>query len=285
MRKFWDFSEMENGENILRLEGEIASESWWGDAVTPKLFMSELAEFSGKDITVWINSVGGDVVAGSQIYTALKEHKGQVTVKIDGLAASAASVVAMAGDFVYMSPTALLMIHDPMTIAMGNENDMEQAKAILRECKESIINAYALKTGISRNKISKMMSDETWMNSKKAVELGFADKILYTDKEPETEDVLDSYIFGRRVVYNSLLAKLQKDVPTEVEPTPQPGPTAEPGPEPAPEPTPEPVPAPEPASAPEQEQELEAVPDPAPVSEDNAYMDEIENLKTEFEII
>ena len=242
MRKFWNFSE-ENGENILRLDGEIASESWWGDEVTPKMFMSELAEFGGKDITVWINSPGGDVVAGSQIYTALKEHKGQVTVKIDGLAASAASVIAMAGDFVYMSPTSLLMIHDPMTIAIGNENDMEQAIAVLRECKESIINAYALKTGISRAKISRLMSDETWMNARKAVELGFADKILYTDKESEKDDVLDSYIFGRRVVFNSLLSKLSKAKPPQPDPKPK------------------------------------AVP------EDNSYMDEIEALKNEFEII
>jgi ATP-dependent Clp protease protease subunit len=236
MRKFWNFSE-ENGENILRLDGEIASESWWGDEVTPKMFMNELAEFSGKDITVWINSPGGDVVAGSQIYTALKEHKGQVTVKIDGIAASAASVIAMAGDFVYMSPTSLFMIHDPITIAIGNENDMEQAIAILRECKESIINAYALKTGISRAKISRLMSDETWMNARKAVELGFADKILYTDKESEKDDVLDSFIFGRRVVFNSLLAKLPKAKP------------------------------------------------PEPVSKDKSFMEEIENLKNEFEII
>jgi len=236
MRKFWNFSETENGENVLRLDGEIASESWWGDEVTPKLFMSELAKCGG-NITVWINSPGGDVVAGSQIYTALKEHQGQVTIKVDGIAASAASVIAMAGDFVYMSPTSLLMIHDPMTIAMGNENDMEQAKAVLRECKESIINAYSLKTGISRAKVSRLMSDETWMNAKKAVELGFADKILYTDKEPETDNVLDSFIFGRRVVFNSLLAKLPKAEP----------------------------------------------PEPAP--EDKTYINEIENLKLEFEII
>jgi ATP-dependent Clp protease protease subunit len=242
MRKFWNFSE-ENGENILRLDGEIASESWWGDEVTPKIFMSELAEFGGKDITVWINSPGGDVVAGSRIYTALKEHKGQVTVKIDGLAASAASVIAMAGDFVYMSPTSLLMIHDPMTIAIGNENDMEQAIAVLRECKESIINAYALKTGISRAKISRLMSDETWMNAKKAVELGFADKILYTKEYSEKDDVLDSYIFGRRVVFNSLISKLSKAKPSQPDPQP------------------------------------ESVP------EDNSYMDEIETLKNEFEII
>jgi ATP-dependent Clp protease protease subunit len=240
MRKFWNFSE-ENGENILRLDGEIASESWWGDEVTPKMFMGELAECSG-DITVWINSPGGDVVAGSQIYTALKEHNGQVTVKIDGIAASAASVIAMAGDFVYMSPTSLLMIHDPMTIAMGDEGTMEQAIAILRECKESIINAYSLKTGISRAKISRLMSDETWMNAKKAVELGFADKILYTDNEIKNDAILDSYIFGRRVVFNSLLSKLPKS-----------------------------------------EDPLHE--DIEPVAEDTSYINEIENLKTEFEII
>jgi ATP-dependent Clp protease protease subunit len=243
MRKFWNFTHTENGENILRLDGEIASESWWGDEVTPKLFMSELAEFGGKDITVWINSPGGDVVAGSQIYTALKEHKGQVTVKIDGLAASAASVIAMAGDFVYMSPTSLFMIHDPITIAIGDQNDMEQAIAVLRECKESIINAYALKTGISRAKISRLMSDETWMNARKAVELGFADKILYTKEYSEKDDVLDSYIFGRRVVFNSLISKLSKAKPSQPDPQP------------------------------------ESVP------EDNSYMDEIETLKNEFEII
>ena len=240
MRKFWNFSE-ENGENILRLDGEIASESWWGDEVTPKMFMGELAECSG-DITVWINSPGGDVVAGSQIYTALKEHNGQVTVKIDGIAASAASVIAMAGDLVYMSPTSLLMIHDPMTIAMGDEGTMEQAIAILRECKESIINAYSLKTGISRAKISRLMSDETWMNAKKAVELGFADKILYTDNEIKNDAILDSYIFGRRVVFNSLLSKLPKS-----------------------------------------EDPLHE--DIEPVAEDTSYINEIENLKTEFEII
>lgn len=210
MRKFWNFSETEDSESVLRLDGEIATESWWGDEVTPKLFMNDLAVHSGKNITVWINSPGGDVVAGSQIYTALKEHKGQVTVKIDGLAASAASVIAMAGDFVYMSPTSMLMIHDPMTIAWGNAEDMKQCIEVLNECKESIINAYSIKTGISRAKISRLMSDETWMNAKKAVELGFADKILYADKEPEADNVLDSYLFGRKTVFNSLLSKLPK---------------------------------------------------------------------------
>ena len=219
MRKFWNFTEGDGGEGVLRLEGEIASESWWGDEVTPKMFLSELAAFAGKNITVWINSPGGDVVAGSQIYTALKEHNGTITVKVDGLAASAASVVAMAGDFVYMSPPALMMIHDPATIAWGTTEDMQQAIDVLNECKEAIINAYVLKTGLSRAKIARLMSDETWMNAKKAVELGFADKVLYTDASPDNA-VVDSFLFGRRTVFNSLLAKLPKVEQTPEDDTP-----------------------------------------------------------------
>ncbi|MBQ3458312.1 MAG: ATP-dependent Clp protease proteolytic subunit, partial [Synergistaceae bacterium] len=121
----------------------------------------------------------------AEIYTMLCDYsnnkKGKVTVKIDAIAASAASVVAMAGERVLMSPVSMLMIHDPMTIAMGNAEDMEKAITTLNEIKESIINAYQKKTGLSRNKISKLMSDETWLNAKKAVELGFADEILFAD--------------------------------------------------------------------------------------------------------
>ena len=105
---------------------------------------------------------------------------------------SAASVIAMAGNTVQMSPTALLMIHDPSTIAFGNAKDMEKAIATLNEVKESIINAYAAKTGLSRNRISKLMSDETWINAKKAVELGFADEILFDEKpEPDKKEEPD----------------------------------------------------------------------------------------------
>lgn len=283
MRKFWSFLESGEEECVLRLDGEIASESWWGDEVTPKAFMGELENYAGKNITVFINSPGGDVIAGSQIYTALKEHKGQVTVKVDGIAASAASVIAMAGDYVYMSPTSFLMLHDPMTFAMGNENDMEQAKAVLRECKEGIINAYELKTGLSRAKLSQLMSDETWMNARKAVELGFADKILYTDSESETDIVLDSYIFGRRAIFNSLVSKFPKvkddtddtpkdadDVPSENSEGQLPEEASDTMPD---EPSGEEIPS---------EGNQEEVPS---VEDNKSYLTEIENLRTEFEII
>lgn len=186
MNKFWNFLRNQEGERILRLEGPIDEDSFWGDEVTPSAFREELEAEEG-DVTVWVNSPGGNVFAAAEIYTMLRDYKGRITVKIDAIAASAASVVAMAGDRVLMSPVAMLMIHDPMTIAMGNTKDMEKAITMLNEVKESIINAYVSKTGLSRNKVAKLMSDETWLNAKKAVELGFADDILFTQAEGEDE--------------------------------------------------------------------------------------------------
>ena len=184
-RKFWNWVKNEGeleATRTLFLNGEISDETWYGDEVTPQLFKDELNEDSG-DITVWINSPGGDVFAAAQIYNILRDYKGHVTVKIDGLAASAASVIAVAGDTVLVSPVAMMMIHNPATLAMGNIKDMEAAIAMLNEVKESILNAYVDKTGLSRNKLSKMMDDETWFNAKKAVELGFADKVLFAAEE------------------------------------------------------------------------------------------------------
>ena len=180
MNKFWNWIRDDTGSRILRLEGPIDEESFWGNEITPQDFRSELEAEEG-DITVWINSPGGNVFAAAEIYTMLKEYAGAVTVKIASLAASGASVVAVAGDRVQMSPTSILMIHDPMTFAMGNTKDMERAITTLNEVKESIINAFMAKTGLRHNKIAELMSNETWMNAKKAVEYGFADEILYED--------------------------------------------------------------------------------------------------------
>ena len=187
MQKFWNWVHDDSGGRVLRLEGPIDSDSFWGDEITPQMFRDELYAEEG-DITLWINSPGGNVFAAAEIYTMIRDYPGSVTVRIASIAASAASVVAMAGNLVQMSPTALLMIHDPSTIAMGNAKDMEKAITTLNEVKESIINAYAAKTGLSRNRISKLMSDETWLNAKKAVELGFADEILFAEKPKEDPD-------------------------------------------------------------------------------------------------
>lgn len=205
MRRFWDFTRNDSGRE-LRLEGIIAEESWWGDEVTPQIFRAELNAGSG-DITVWINSFGGDVFAASQIYTMLKEYSGAVTVKIDGIAASAASVVAMAGDTVKMAPTALIMLHDPSTIAIGNTEEMRAAIKMLAEIKESIISAYELKTKLPRDQIARMMTAETWFNAQKAVEMGFADEILYTESAADSGEAL---IYSQSAVTNSLLEKIRQ---------------------------------------------------------------------------
>ena len=207
MRKFWNWVRDSDEERTLYLNGVISEETWWGDEVTPKVFKDELLASTG-DITVWINSPGGDVFAAAQIYNMLMEYTGKVTVKIDGLAASAASVIAMAGGDVYMSPVSMLMIHNPSTIAIGDSEEMLRAKALLDEVKESIINAYELKTGLSRTKLSHLMDAESWMNANKAIELGFADKIMFM--ESETPDLKDSLIFSRMAVTNSLISKLPK---------------------------------------------------------------------------
>lgn len=208
-KKFWEWKnqveENSPGDRVLELNGTIASESWFDDDVTPKMFRDEL--FAGEgDITIWINSPGGDCIAASQIYSMLMDYKGNVTVKIDGIAASAASVIAMAGTTVLMAPTALLMIHNPATMAFGDHNEMQKAIEMLAEVKESIINAYEIKTGMSRAKLGHLMEDETWMNAKKAIELRFVDGILEDEKKQSTD--MDAYQFSSKQVENALLNKI-----------------------------------------------------------------------------
>lgn len=204
-KKFWNWIKNEDGRTLY-FDGYIAQDSWFDDDITPKQFKEELNNSEG-DVTVWLNSPGGDVFAASQIYNMLKEYKGKVTVKIDGIAASAASVIAMAGVEILMSPVAMMMIHNPSTVIFGETTDLLSGIDMLSEVKEGIINAYEQKTGLSRSKISKMMDAETWFSAKKAVELGFADKVLYEDTE---ESVTDGFIFDKVTVTNTLLKKIPK---------------------------------------------------------------------------
>ena len=242
-KKFWNWKNrkvlnQETNEEIvertLELYGTIAEESWFDDDFTPQMFKDELNAGSG-DITVWINSPGGDCVAAAQIYNMLANYKGNVTVKIDGIAASAASVIAMAGHTVLMSPVSMMMIHNPATVAFGDHTEMAKAIEMLEGVKDSIINAYALKTGMSREKLSRLMDAETWMDATKAVELGFADDIITrnvfpTKEEDEDEDEpkegesekqesteedekkksSNSVLFSRKAVNNALLNKLEE---------------------------------------------------------------------------
>ena len=169
------------------------------------MFHDEL--FAGKGpVTVWLNSPGGDCIAASQIYTMLMDYQDDVTIKIDGIAASAASVIAMAGTKVLMAPTALMMIHNPMTMAYGNRADMEKAIEMLDEVKESIMNAYEIKTSLSRAKLSHLMDSETWMNANKAIELGFADDILKDSKKDAAD--IPAYAFSGKETETRLMNKL-----------------------------------------------------------------------------
>ncbi len=175
--------------------------------MTPTLFKNDLMSGEG-DITVWINSPGGDCIAAAQIYNMLIEYPSNVTIKIDGIAASAASVIAMAGTKVVMSPVSMMMIHNPATFAWGDSAEMKKVMAMLDEVKESIINAYEIKTGLTRNKLSKLMDNETWMDANTALEMGFADELL-TRKSTENEVVSESHFtFSQVTVTNSLRDKI-----------------------------------------------------------------------------
>lgn len=207
-KKFWNWKNQENGSRTLYLNGTIAETSWYDDDVTPKQFEKEL--LAGKDdITVWLNSPGGDCIAAAQIYNMLMAYPGDVTVIVDGIAASAASVIAMAGTKVLVSPVSMMMIHNPMTQVMGDTKDMEQAIEMLASVKESIINAYVQKTGLSRAKLARLMDAETWMDANKAVELGFADSVL---KRSDLTDEIDppkvSMLYQETVIVNSLMSKI-----------------------------------------------------------------------------
>ena len=200
----------ETAERVLFLNGTIAEESWFDDDVTPQLFKDELNSGSG-DITVWINSPGGDCIAAAQIYNMLMDYKGNVTIKIDGIAASAASVIAMAGTEVLMSPVSTMMIHNPATIAFGDKSEMNKAIEMLDAVKDSIMNAYEIKTGLNRTRLSHLMDAETWMDAHKAMELGFADGILQRADTTEAENHEPpevSMLYSKAAVTNSLMDKI-----------------------------------------------------------------------------
>ncbi len=166
-------------------------------------------------------------MAAAQIYNMLTNYNGKVTVKIDGIAASAASVIAMAGTEVYMSPVSMMMIHNPATMAWGDHTEFAKAIEMLDEVKESIINAYVLKTGLSRAKLSHLMDSETWMNANKAMELGFADGMItrdnadVQDSDVKTKDTVEAVMFSRKaannVLQNKLSAKFGKKKQTVVQ--------------------------------------------------------------------
>ncbi|WP_297429299.1 head maturation protease, ClpP-related [Clostridium sp.] len=220
MSKFWNFinnqaTESQSESIDLQISGDIMSDDdswiyeWFGIPVaSPNAFRNELSQYKGKDITVWIDSYGGDVFAGAGIYNALKEHGGKVTAKITK-AMSAASVIAMAAEEIQMSPVGIMMIHNPLTSAQGDMRVMRKTADVLDTVKETIINAYVAKTGRSESEISAMMDDETWMSANQAVKEGFADNVLYIPTDKAESETIMNFAFSRNAIKNSVNESLK----------------------------------------------------------------------------
>ena len=206
MNKFWNWTKNEaTGERELAIDRMIGGDdflSWLFDEITPKAFREELNSGDG-DIVVRINSEGGDVFAANEIYNMLKEYRGKVTIRIDAIAASAASVIAMAGDVVEISPVGMIIIHNPWTGTVGDAEELKTVASQLDSVKENVIKAYELKTHLSRTKLAKMMDEETFIHARKAIELGFADKIIGEEKTTETAG--NASMSSRRQGMNSMM--------------------------------------------------------------------------------
>lgn len=217
-QKFWNW----NDSSELVLDGVIASESWYGDEVTPQLFRDELAERNG-DLTIVINSPGGDVFAGVAIYNAIKNRKdGHVTVRVDGVAASIASVIAMAGDTIKMSLGSTMMIHKPWSMAIGDAEDLAKTIELLNKLEGSIVDIYADRTGLDKQKIAELLTAETWLNPEEAVALGFADnapeqKTSLSDAIKNVKDLLSPVHNAVMQPMMSIQAKAEQPVKDEVE--------------------------------------------------------------------
>lgn len=193
MKKFWNFRNSTEKSAELLLYGVISDTSWWDDEVTPKQFAEDLKALGDIDeLTVRINSPGGDVFAGQTIYSLIKAHKAKVTVCVDGLAASIASVIAMSGDTVIMPKNAMLMIHNPWAWAYGNANDFRKMADDLDKIRESLIAVYQDKTGMEREKIIEMLDAETWLTAAEAKEYGFADNV----DEKRVAASVPMFVFG-----------------------------------------------------------------------------------------
>lgn len=198
---------------------------WLGmSATSPKKINKALSDANGQPVTVKINSPGGSVFSASEIYTSLRNYPGEVNIQILGLAASAASVIAMAGKS-SMSPTAQIMIHPVSTSVSGNHQDMEHTAEVLRNADETVANAYVLKTGKTKNEILAMMDKETWLSAQRAKELGFIDEIMFDDgilsnkftnlKNTELMDMYNSFTISEDMINKLLELNKSKNQPSK----------------------------------------------------------------------
>lgn len=205
MGRFWKIKNEADADAELLLYGTISDSSWYDDDVTPKLFAEELQALGGKPLTVRVNSPGGDVFAAHSIYNQLKTYSGHITMRIDGLAASAATIVTCAGDTIIMPSNALFMIHNPATYAWGNAEDMRTAADVLDTVRQTIINVYQKHTGenLTTDELVQMMDDETWMTAGDALAYGFVDQI-------DEQSKVTNQLKGGLWIVNSVSCELGK---------------------------------------------------------------------------
>lgn len=229
---FWNFrnaQQTESGETELEFYGPISEFSFWGDEVTPKLFKEQLYARGGKGpVTVRINSPGGDLIAASVISAMLKDYPGRVTTKVDGIAASAAVMVALAGDSVKINASAYMMVHNPMVGLLGyfDVDDLKGLVDELKTIKQGIVEGYQQKTLLEPEKLAKLMDDETWMTASEAVSYGFADEILTGSRKAITVNFLN-VLQSNYVNIPPALLPAEPAADEEVEPQPE---TSEAGP-------------------------------------------------------
>jgi len=210
-KKFWNFKALDGKTGELTLYGEISDVSWWDDEVTPKQFKEDMDALGEIDtLNVYINSPGGDVFAGQTIYSMLKRHKAQVNVYVDGLAASIASLIAMAGDKVIMPENAMMMIHSPWTFAVGNAQDFRKLADDMDKIRDSMITAYESRSALTTEEITKIMDAETWLSAEDCLEYGFADEI---EEAKQVAACVDEKYFSR--YYNAPKELLKPDEPDE----------------------------------------------------------------------
>lgn len=228
-KKFWKLKNSVEGSDGAKLyiDGPISDESWFGDEATPQQLREELKQINGKALEVILNSPGGDVWAGVAMHDALKELDAEVTIKISGLAASIASVIAMAGDRIVITPGSTMMIHKASMLAMGNSDDMAKAIEMLQTVEEGIVSLYSDRTGQSEDSVRSMMKAETWMSAEKAVELGFADAVVKPEASEDTAPTslgAGNFAFSMKATQDSIdsfLGKVKAEEEAEVPVTPE----------------------------------------------------------------
>lgn len=194
-KKFWSFKALEEKAGELTLYGEISNETWWGDEVTPKQFKEDLDALGDIDtLNVHINSPGGDVFAGQAIYSMLKRHKATVNIYVDGLAASIASLIAMAGDKVIIPQNAMMMVHNPWTIAVGNAAGFRKIADDMDKIRDSMVMAYEARSALTKEEIINLLDAETWLSADDCLEYGFADEV---EENKQVAACLKKDILGR----------------------------------------------------------------------------------------